>query len=115
MRVGNQRVTGTGAMRLCRLGYLWPCRSTIGIGANEGGRRLARSGLLALGRSFVPLADYVAWGIVRYQVVREADLTAVVYDPNETVTANFPLKKGDLDEKKAKAILGAITQALSRR
>jgi len=67
------------------------------------------------GLKHVVLCTHNSAGPRRYNVARGADLTAVVYDPNETVTANFPLLKGELDEKKSKAVLQAITQALPRR
>jgi hypothetical protein len=63
----------------------------------------------------VVLCTHNSAGPRRYQVAREADLTVVVYDPNEEVTANFPLRKGVLDEKKGKDILQAITRALPKR
>ncbi len=54
-------------------------------------------------------------GPPRYRVAREADLTVVVYGESEDVTANFPLKKGELNEDRTKAIVKALTQVLPRK
>jgi hypothetical protein len=51
-----------------------------------------------------------------YDVSKEADVTVVVYSlgrrPEQKVTANFALRKGELTEKKADAILKAISDML---
>jgi hypothetical protein len=54
-------------------------------------------------------------GPKRYRVARDADLTVVIYEGSETVAANFPLKKGGLDEPTATAILKALTRILPRK
>ena len=51
-------------------------------------------------------------GPKRYKVAKEADVTVVVYDESESVTANFPLKKGELTEDKARAIVTVVIKAL---
>lgn len=52
-----------------------------------------------------------------YGVVNEADVTVVIYNPGrrgETVTANFALRKGELTESKADAILKALSAVLAK-
>jgi len=51
-----------------------------------------------------------AAGPANYRVAKEADTTAVIYVNSNRVMANFPLRKGELTEEKAKE----ITQELSR-
>lgn len=62
----------------------------------------------------VVLCTHKAAGPPKYRLAREADLTVVVYNQDETVTANFPLKSGELDEEKAQAISKAVSKALPR-
>jgi len=50
----------------------------------------------------------------KYQVAEEADLTVVVYE-NRRVSANFPLRKGALDDNKVKEIRNALTRVLPRK
>jgi hypothetical protein len=51
-----------------------------------------------------------------YGVAKEADVTVVIYRVGrrrqEKVTANFALRKGELDEAKAAAIVKALSEAL---
>jgi len=51
-----------------------------------------------------------------YQVAGAADLTAVIYTlgrrPEQHVTANFALRKGELNEARADAIVKALSQVL---
>jgi hypothetical protein len=51
-----------------------------------------------------------------YEVAGEADVTAVIYTvgrrSQQTVTANFALRKGELDEAKADAIVKALADVL---
>ena len=51
-----------------------------------------------------------------YGVAKEADVTVVIYRVGprrqEKVTANFALRKGELDEAKADAIVKALSEAL---
>jgi len=51
-----------------------------------------------------------------YAISPEADLTVVVYPPrirrDQTVVANFALRKGELDDAKAEAIFNAISAVL---
>jgi hypothetical protein len=54
-------------------------------------------------------------GPKRYKLAKEADLTVVVYDESESVTANFPLRKGELSEEKSKAILLAVNKVLPKK
>ncbi len=54
-------------------------------------------------------------GPPRYQVAKEADLTVVVYANSEDVTANFPLKRGELNEDRSRAIIKALTQVLPKK
>ena len=53
-----------------------------------------------------------------YEVSREADVTVVIYHVGrrrqEKVTANFALRKGELDEAKADAIVKALSEALPK-
>jgi hypothetical protein len=53
-----------------------------------------------------------------YAVVNEADVTAVIYTLGrrfeQKVTANFALRKGELDEKKADAIVKALSDVLPK-
>jgi hypothetical protein len=53
-----------------------------------------------------------------YGVAREADVTVVIYRVGqrrqERVTANFALRKGELDEAKADAIVKALSEALPK-
>ena len=53
-----------------------------------------------------------------YGVAKEADVTVVIYSvgrrPQQKVTANFALRKGELDEAKADAILKAVAQMLPK-
>jgi hypothetical protein len=53
-----------------------------------------------------------------YEVTREADVTVVIYRVGrrrqEKVTANFALRKGELDEAKADAIVKALSEALPK-
>jgi hypothetical protein len=54
-------------------------------------------------------------GPPRYRLAREADLTALIYGGGpRKVAANVPLKKGELDKKRAKAILNALNQVLPK-
>jgi hypothetical protein len=39
----------------------------------------------------------------------------VVYDQNETVTANFPLRKGELTEDLSATIFTSMTRVLPKR
>jgi hypothetical protein len=54
-----------------------------------------------------------------YEVAREADVTVVIYNVNrrgqQRVTANFALRKGELDEAKAEAIVRALSAVLPPR
>jgi hypothetical protein len=54
----------------------------------------------------------------RYEVNREADVTVVIYTvgrrPEQKVTANFALRKGELDEAKADAIVKALSDVLPK-
>jgi hypothetical protein len=51
-----------------------------------------------------------------YEIAGEADVTVVIYTvgrrSQQTVTANFALRKGELDEAKADAIVKALTAVL---
>lgn len=53
-----------------------------------------------------------------YEVANEADVTVVIYSvgrrPEQHVTANFALRKGELDEAKADAIVKALSQVLPK-
>ena len=53
-----------------------------------------------------------------YGVAREADLTVVIYTPGrraqQRVTANFALRRGELDQAKADAIVKALAEVLPR-
>ena len=53
-----------------------------------------------------------------YAVAREADVTVVIYSagrrPQQKVTANFALRKGELDEAKADAIVKALSEVLPK-
>ena len=53
-----------------------------------------------------------------YAVAGEADVTVVIYRVGqrrrEQVTANFALRKGELDEAKADAIVQALCEALPK-
>lgn len=53
-----------------------------------------------------------------YEVAREAEVTVVIYRVGrrrrEPVTANFALRKGELDEAKADAIVKALSDVLPR-
>ena len=52
-----------------------------------------------------------------YEVAREADVTVVIYggpEGEEKVKANFALRKGDLDEAKADAIVKALARVLPK-
>jgi hypothetical protein len=54
----------------------------------------------------------------RYEVNAEADVTVVIYSPGrpgrQTVTANFALRKGELDETKCDAIIAALASVLPK-
>jgi hypothetical protein len=53
-----------------------------------------------------------------YEVSKEADVTVVIYQVGqrrqEKVTANFALRKGELDGAKADAIVKALSEALPK-
>jgi hypothetical protein len=53
-----------------------------------------------------------------YGVAKEAEVTVVIYSvgrrPEQKVTANFALRKGELDEAKADAIVKALSEALPK-
>jgi hypothetical protein len=53
-----------------------------------------------------------------YEVSREADLTVAIYKlgkrRGEKVTANFALRKGELDDAKGEAILTALSLVLPK-
>lgn len=53
-----------------------------------------------------------------YEVVKEADMTVVIYSAGrrnqQKVTANFAIRKGELDESKAEAIIKALSEVLPR-
>ena len=53
-----------------------------------------------------------------YEVADEADVTVVVYNPGrrsqQSVTANFALRKGELDEAKIDAIAKALSDVLPK-
>jgi hypothetical protein len=53
-----------------------------------------------------------------YEVGAEADTTVVIYNigrrPQQQVTANFALRKGELDDTTADAILKALADVLPR-
>jgi hypothetical protein len=50
----------------------------------------------------------------RYAVANEADLTVLIWKDSDVVKANFPLRKGDLDERKAKAITEELSRVLPK-
>jgi len=54
----------------------------------------------------------------RYEVNNEADVTVVIYNPNrpgrQSVTANFALRKGELDETMSEAIVEALSKVLPK-
>jgi hypothetical protein len=54
----------------------------------------------------------------QYEVAGEADVTVVIYNlgrrPQQHVTANFALRKGELDKAKTDAIVRALTEALPK-
>lgn len=74
-----------------------------GLAEKEGLKRVC----LGLG---APPEDYV--------VAKEADLTVVIYNvarrPQQRVTANFALRKGELNEAKADAIVKALSDVLPK-
>jgi hypothetical protein len=78
-------------------------RHTRGMAQREGLQRVS----LCIGE---PPGDYGVAG--------EADVTVVIYRVGrrrqEKVTANFALRKGELDEAKAGAIVKALSEALPR-
>jgi hypothetical protein len=53
-----------------------------------------------------------------YELAGEADVTVVIYTvgrrPQQKVTANFALRKGELDEATADAILKALSDVLPK-
>jgi hypothetical protein len=52
-----------------------------------------------------------------YEVAPEADVTVVIYSVarrGQPVTANFALRKGELDDKKADAIVKALSDVLPK-
>jgi hypothetical protein len=53
-----------------------------------------------------------------YAVAKDADVTVVIYTvgrrPDQKVTANFALRKGDLGEAKADAIVKALSDVLPK-
>ena len=53
-----------------------------------------------------------------YQVAKEAEVTVVIYNvgrrPQQKVTANFALRKGELDEAKTDAIVKALSEVLPK-
>jgi hypothetical protein len=53
-----------------------------------------------------------------YEVAKEADVTVVIYQVGrrrqEKVMANFALRKGELDEAKADAIVKALSEVLPK-
>jgi hypothetical protein len=52
-----------------------------------------------------------------YEVSDQADVTVVIYNPGrrgERVTANFALRKGELNEAKADAIVKSLSDVLPR-
>ena len=54
----------------------------------------------------------------RYEVNNEADLTVMIYSvgrrPEQHVTANFALRRGELDDEKIDAIARALAQVLPK-
>ncbi len=54
----------------------------------------------------------------RYEVANEAEVTVVIYNPGrrsqQHVTANFALRKGELDDAKADAIVKALSDVLPK-
>jgi hypothetical protein len=60
----------------------------------------------------VVVSTHASEGPKRYKVAREADLTVVVWKDRQTVSANFPLKKGGLDCSISWEILAALNQVL---
>jgi hypothetical protein len=54
----------------------------------------------------------------RYEVNKEADVTVVIYNParrgQQTVQANFALRKGELTESKRDAIVDALVKVLPK-
>ncbi len=52
-----------------------------------------------------------------YEVAQEADVTVVIYSiarRGQPVTANFALRKGELDEAKTDAIVKALSEVLPK-
>jgi hypothetical protein len=53
-----------------------------------------------------------------YAVAQEADVTVVIYNPGwrpeQHVTANFALRKGELDESKGNGIVNALSAMLPK-
>ncbi len=54
----------------------------------------------------------------RYEINPEADITVVIYTPGRptknVVTANFALRRGELDESQSIAIVAALTNVLPK-
>ena len=62
----------------------------------------------------VVLCSADAQGPPRYKVAKEADYTVVIYKNSEDVASNFALRKGELNEERAKDIRKALAQVLPR-
>lgn len=61
------------------------------------------------------LATTSAQGPPRYRVAKEADLTVVIYENHNRVSANFPLRIGDLTEDRAEDIVDALIRVLPKK
>jgi hypothetical protein len=66
------------------------------------------------GLKHVVLTAAVEGGPKHYKIAREAELTAVVYENRDHVSANFALRPGELDEERARAIMREIARVLPK-
>jgi hypothetical protein len=82
---------------------------------DDAGMRKQFQGLIAKeGIKHVVLCTTDSEGPKNYRLAREAAQTVVIYKGAQVVSANYPLKKGELNEKKAKEIRKALADVLPR-
>jgi hypothetical protein len=68
----------------------------------------------AEGLEHVTLCTFAASGPRRYRIAGEADLTVLVYT-DDTVRANFVLRRGELDRDKEADLSKAVAEALPKK
>ncbi len=77
-------------------------------------RQQAQDVVTQQGLKLVVLSTHNSAGPPRYRVAREAELTAVIYENQSRVVANFAFEDAELESASAQAITQAIAKVLPK-